>query len=197
MFKTKTELRNYVWQRLEKEGIATFPLPCRGRIPNFKNSVSACERIKNLEEFRKAKTIFCAPDYVLKRAREIILEEGKILVVALPRMRGFVQIEERDKISEATTIKGFVRYGRPIKNKIDLFVQGCVAVDLLGNRIGKGTGFGDKEWDYLLKRGLLNEKVKVTVVAHEYQVFDNFSYLMNKHDKRADMILMPSRVIRI
>lgn len=197
MFKTKAEIRNYVWEHLEKEGITRFPLPCRGRIPNFKGSTSACERIKDLEEFHKAETIFCAPDHVLKRIREIVLEEGKVLVVALPKMSGFVQIEERDKINEAVTIKGFVKYGRPVKNKIDLFVQGCVAVDLLGNRIGKGTGFGDKEWNYLLKQGLLDERVKVVVVAHELQVFEDFSNLMNVHDKRADIILTPSRIIRI
>ena len=197
MFKTKAEIRNHVWGRLEKEGIAIFPPPCRGRIPNFKGSASACEKIKDLEEFRKAKAVFCAPDHVLKRIREIVLEEGKILVVALPKMSGFVQIEERDEIAEATTIKGFVKYGRPVKHKIDLFVQGCAAVDLHGNRIGKGTGFGDKEWDYLFKRGLLNEGVKVVVVAHEYQIFEDFSHLMDKHDKRINVILTPSRVIRV
>lgn len=194
---TKDDIRNRIWDLLEVRGLVAFPRPCYGRIPNFVGSEQANERIREVDEFKKAGCVFCAPDRVLKRVREIVLEEGKILAVALPHMTGFLQIEERDRITSATSIKGFRRFGKLLQTKIDLFVQGSVAVDLSGNRLGKGKGYGDQEWEHLKKLRLLAGNEKTVTVVHEEQITKDFSELMERWDKRIDYILTPKRLIHM
>jgi|Deesub1362B_J571_1020462.scaffolds.fasta_scaffold01312_6 5-formyltetrahydrofolate cyclo-ligase len=194
---SKEKIRNMIWKLMEERKIADFPLPCYGRIPNFVGSFIACERIKKLPEFQTAKCVFCAPDYVLKRVREIVLEEGKILAIALPHMKGFLEIRERIHIKKATTIKGFKKYGIPLKTKVDLFIQGSVAVDKRGNRLGKGKGYGDKEWDWLENHNLIDSKAKIVTIVHDIQILDDFSSLITKKDKSVDYILTPQRIIKI
>lgn len=196
-FDNKEEVRQYIWQMLEDRNIADFPKPCFGRIPNFVGSRDAAEEIRKLQEFKQANCIFSAPDFVLKPIREITLKEGKILTVALPRMTDFVEIKERKFIDEATSIKGFTKFGKPLKTKIDLFVQGSVAVDLKGNRLGKGTGYGDQEWDYLVKRGLILSDTKVITLVHSMQILDDFSYLAEETDKKVDYIITEKEIIKI
>ena len=192
---TKDDIRKRIWDFLEDNNLVAFPRPCYGRIPNFTGSDEACERVRRVSEFKEAKCVFCAPDRVLKRIREIVLEEGKILAVALPHMTGFLQIEERSRIGQATNIKGFRRFGQPLETKVDLFVQGSVAVDLSGDRLGKGKGYGDQEWEHLKKHRLIDGNEKTVTVVHEEQIVDDFSEVMEHHDKRIDYILTPERVI--
>lgn len=192
---TKEAIRERIWKLLETEGIASFPRPCSGRIPNFVGSNKASERLKGLPEFERAKCIFSAPDYVLKRVREIVLEEGKTLAVALPHMVGFLEIRERRAIDKATNIRGFKRYGVPLKTRVDLFVQGSVAVDRRGSRLGKGRGYGDREWGWLIEHGLMSPEAKVVTVVHDEQILDDFSRLMKLTDKRVDYILTPTSAI--
>ncbi len=195
--KSKEEIRNFIWNKMENEGIASFPRPVFGRIPNFVGSDKACEKIKEIQEFKNFKAVFVAPDSPLRRAREIILEEGKILVVALPHIKDIVEIHERVNIKEASIIRGFEKYGKPLKTKIDIMIQGSVAVDLKGNRIGKGKGYGDKEYEILKERGLLKENLKIITIVHECQIFDNFSYLMNEKDIKVNYIITNKRIIKI
>ncbi|MEW5761098.1 MAG: 5-formyltetrahydrofolate cyclo-ligase [Candidatus Thermoplasmatota archaeon] len=191
--KSKREIRKIVWDYMEKNNIVSFPRPCYGRIPNFLNSNIACERMVELEEFKNANCIFCAPDYVLKRAREIVLEYEKKLAVATPHMREFLEI--KGKNTEAVYIKGFKKFGKKLKTKVELIVQGSVAVDRLGNRIGKGKGYGDKEYWYLLENSLLNENAKVLTVVHDVQVFDELSIPFKEYDVKVDYILTPTKII--
>jgi len=191
----KQEIRTQVWTLLEEKDMVDFPRPCFGRIPNFKGSRIAAQKIKEIPEFRSAKCVFCAPDSVLKRIREIVLEEGKVLAVALPHIKGLVEIRGRDAIHRATTIKGFKKYGKPLKTKIDLFVQGSVAVDRFGNRLGKGKGYGDREYQILKSRGLLKDDVKVVTLVHELQIVDDLRKLMNDKDIKVDYIITNSGII--
>ena len=193
---TKDEIRKKIWHLLEDENIADFPRPCYGRIPNFKGSRNVSERIKELSEFENARAVFCAPDMVLKRIREIVLEEGKVLVVALPHIKDIVEINERREISEATKIRGFVKYGKPLSMQIDLFVQGSVAVDRNGNRLGKGKGYGDREYMILKQKGLLQDSVKTVTIVHRLQIVDDISKLMGKWDVRINYILTDRGVIK-
>jgi len=197
IYKSKQEIRRKIWQTLEDENIADFPRPCFDRIPNFVGSKEASEKIKEIPEFKKAKCVFCAPDFVLKRIREIVLEEGKILAVALPHMTGFVEITEKKKIKEATSIGGFKKYGKPLQTKIDLFVQGSVAVDEFGNRLGKGTGYGDKEWYCLYEKGVISPNVKIVTIVHDKQILDDFSYLAEPTDRKVNYIITPKYVYSV
>ncbi len=182
---------------LEENDIADFPRPCFGRIPNFIGSKQASEKIKKLYEFKQANCVFSAPDFVLKTIRKLVLKEGKVLAVALPHMTDFIEIREYRYIEEAVSIKGFTKFGKPLKTNIDLFVQGSVAVDLKGTRLGKGSGYGDQEWDYLLKIGLISDDTKVVTIVHSTQILDSFSYLAEPTDKKIDYIITEKDIIKI
>ncbi|MBA7466211.1 hypothetical protein ES707_01388 [subsurface metagenome] len=182
---------------MQEKNIATFPRPCFNRIPNFVGSWIASEKIKQIPEFNSSRCVFCAPDFVLKRIREIVLESNKILAVALPHMAEFLEISERRNINRATSIKGFKKYGVPLKTEVGLFVEGSVAVDKKGNRLGKGRGYGDKEWSYLLENNLFQGKVKVITLVHDEQIVEDFSNLMTETDKKVDYILTPTTIIKI
>jgi len=193
MFKSKQEVREYIWRNIER--FSKFPPPF-GRIPNFVGAEKACERLRELEAYRRAKVVFSAPDSPLRRAREIVLKDRKILLAVKPRMAGFLIVRR----GRAGTIKEMMRYGEEVNLdelnlKVDLFVQGCVAVDRKGNRIGKGSGFGDKEYRILKEKGLLSENCLYVVIAHPIQIFDDLSHLMDEHDVKVDVILTPDEIV--
>jgi len=191
--RSKDDVRRAIWERMERENIAAFPRPCYGRIPNFVGSDVAARRLLELEEFRQARCVFCAPDHALRAARDLVLAQGKVLAAALPHMRGFVELRGKAK----TSIRGLARYGKPLRTPVDLVVQGSVAVDLQGHRLGKGTGYGDQEIAYLRKRGLLRPEAKVVTIVHEVQIVPDLSALMEEHDIPVNYILTPERIIAL
>lgn len=193
-FKSKEEVRQYVWKKITP--FCDFPNPY-GRIPNFRDASKACERIRELDEYKKADCVFSAPDSVLLRLREIVLEDGKTLLAVLPRIKGFVVLREKVK----PTIER-LKLGKPadfseLRGKVGIFAQGCVAVDMHGNRIGKGSGFGDREFQILKNENVLAEDALFIVIAHDIQVFNDLSHLAEEHDAKADVILTPTRIIRV
>ena len=193
---TKDEIRRRIWDKLERENIADFPRPCYGRIPNFKGSKQTALWLLKLPEFKEARCVFCPPDYVLKTVRDLVLREGKVLAAALPHApkrgaSGFVELHG----PADTSIRGLKRYGRPLRTPVDLVVQGSVAVDWQGNRLGKGTGYGDQEIAYLRERGLLREGAKIITLVHDVQVVDDLSAVVEPHDVRVDYVLTPTRCI--
>jgi 5-formyltetrahydrofolate cyclo-ligase len=194
-FKTKGDVRRFVWSRIKEYALPPFPV--EGRIPNFKGSYKACERLRGLERYTESKIVFSAPDSPLRRAREIVLEDGKTLLAVKPRLKGFLILKGRADV----TIRGMIRDGMEIEEdrlpeigSVDVFIQGCVAIDRMGNRIGKGSGFGDREYRILQSAGILKDCLYV-VIAHEVQIFEDLSYLVEKHDVGADVILTPKNVI--
>ncbi len=182
---------------MEERNLVSFPRPCYNRIPNFIGKEFASRRLYELDEFKKAEACFTAPDSSLSEARRIILKEGKTLLVALPHKVGYKEIRGKELPDKAITISGFYRYGKEPKTPVSLFIQGAVAVDLKGNRLGKGTGYGDKEYEELKEMGLLKDNAKVLVIVHDCQVLEDISFLSEPHDIRVDIILTPSRMIRI
>jgi len=198
-FNSKEEIRTHIWKLLEEKNITTFPRPCKGRIPNFVGSDEACNRLKDLHEFSSAKCIFSAPDYILTRARELVLQRKKVLAVATPHMRKFLEISNipENKIKKATSIRGFELCGKRLSTEIDLMIQGSVAVDRKGNRIGKGRGYGDREFHVLKTLGMLNPHMKIVTMVHETQVFDDFSSLMNEQDVKVNYILTTEKIIQV
>ncbi len=193
-FRSKDDVRKFVWEKIKP--YSTFPPP-HGRIPNFKAAFKACERLRELKEWKKAEFVFSAPDSPLRRARELCIEDGKTLVMVKPHMEGFL-ILKPEVLEIRGTLKDMLKAGREVNPRaipeVDIFLQGCVAVDTKGNRIGKGRGYGDKE--YFLLKNLGKLKGPYVVVCHELQVFDDLSHLCERYDARCDIILTPKRVIR-
>lgn len=204
VFKSKQEIRQAVWVYMENNNLVTFPRPCYRRIPNFIGSQTATDKLKTLTEWKEARVIFSAPDSSLHPARCETLKEGKILLVAAPKLTGFYLLKDisPEKAFEASGIRGFPRFGRAIKIKpylprVDLYLTGAVAVDKKGNRIGKGTGYGDREDIILSEAGLIDEKTPRVALVHEVQVFEDFSYLMGEKDRRILIIVTPKEVYKI
>lgn len=197
-FQTKTECRIAVWDMLLEKKAARFPLPPHGRIPNFHGSETACRKVAELMKFRRAKAVFVAPDYVLKTLRELVLMTGKRLVVPLPKMQGFREISDvpSNMVGEAADPRGFRRFATGTGSPVGVFVQGAVAVDLRGNRIGKGRGYGDREFRILEERGLAGERCLKVCVVHDTQVCDDLSHLVRERDVSVNAIVTPKRIIR-
>lgn len=194
----KQLLREKIWNEMERLRIAAFPLPCRGRIPNFVGAEAAAERLRQLEEWKNAKVVFVNPDSPQRKVRENALKDGKTLIVASPRLKkGFMLIDPakvKGKERFASTIKGVFKFGLEVQDfpKPDLVVEGSVAVDMHGHRLGKGHGYSDLEIQ-MLKR--MFGKVVVATTVHDMQVVKEVPF--EEKDERTSIIVTPTRVIHV
>ncbi len=198
----KAALREWVWRILEERGVSKFPRPVRGRIPNFEGAERAAENLRKLPEYREARVIFCNPDSPQAPVRRMALADGKVVVMATPRLRrGFLVLDPKEipasELWRAVTIKGAFRYGRPIDPwsvRVDLKVVGSVAVSPDGNRLGKGHGYSDLEFAILSEVGAVTQDTPVVTTVHDLQVVDQIP--SSDHDVPVDVIVTPTRVIR-
>lgn len=183
---------------MEARHIAVFPLPCYGRIPNFVDADAAAAKLQDLGEWKNASTVFVNPDAAQSKVRENVLRAGKVLVMASPRLtRGFIVLTPeaaRGKESLAATIKGAFTFGKTVTgfSKPDLVVTGSVAVDVDGNRLGKGHGYGDREIRIVRDRF---GRVPVVTTVHDVQVVDKVP--VSEQDEKVDVIVTPTKVIRV
>lgn len=200
---TKREIREKVWREMESMGVAIFP-GARGRIPNFKGAEEAAKRVKELDIWKQAKVIMANPDSPQQPLRMFALEDGKIVYMAVPRLRGnkpFVEIDPariKGMFYEASTIKGAFRLGRLVTidemKKIDVIICGSVAVNKKGERIGKGGGYTDREYSMLLERGIISKNTPVITTVHPLQIFD-CDFEKNELDVLVDIIVCSDKII--
>jgi 5-formyltetrahydrofolate cyclo-ligase len=194
----KRRLREEIWREMEKSRVATFPLPCWGRIPNFIGAEAAAEKLRQLEEWKKAKVVFVNPDSPQRKVRENALKDGKILIIASPRLaRGFILIDPakvRGKERFASTIRGAFQFGVETQKfpRPDLIVEGSVAVDSQGHRLGKGHGYGDVEIEILERKF---GEIPVATTVHDMQVVEEVPF--EEKDRKVSLIITPTRVIRV
>jgi len=188
---------------MEEMGIATFPRPVFHRIPNFVGAEKAVQNLRELPEYKAARVIFCNPDSPQRAVREAALKDGKIVVMATPRLRkGFLLLDPnvipQNNISRASTIRGAFKDGRfvePSKARVDLFVAGSVAVSPDGGRLGKGTGYSDQEYAILKNSGGLIPETPVVTTVHDVQIVEKIP--REEWDVSVDIIVTPTRVIRV
>jgi len=188
---------------MEERGIASFPRPVFHRIPNFVGAEKAAQRLKELLEYKAAKAVFCNPDSPQRPVREMALRNGKILVMATPRLRhGFLLLDPKvipqNRIFEASSIRGAFKHGRlvkPSEAKVDLFVAGSVAVSQDGGRLGKGTGYSDQEYAILKNASSLAPETLVVTTVHDVQIVEKIP--RNEWDVPVDVIVTPTKVIRV
>src|SRR5881392_2089035 len=138
---------------MEREGVSRFP-GAEGRVPNFAGAKLAAEKLSQHRLWKRAQVVKVNPDSPQTHARRLALEQGKCLVMAVPRLRDdhpFRLLDPRKlsgaALREAATIKGAMRHGRVIDleevPELDFVLTGSVAVNLDGARIGKGGGYSD------------------------------------------------------
>jgi len=196
----KSEIREDIWRKMEEEGIARFPTPVEGRIPNFVGAEKAADKLNEVPAFRNAERIKVNPDSPQNPVRAEVIKEGKILFMPTPRLRkGFLRIKPKKvpegKEKRATTIKHSKVYGEHVEPEemkgIDLVVSGSVAVSKDGRRVGKGGGYSDLEYAILRELDLGEPEVLTTV--HPLQIVDDLP--QEKHDVPIDWILTPEKVV--
>src|SRR5215831_3665358 len=142
--RNKQQIRDHVWRVLEAARVGRFP-GTRGRIPNFIGAERAADLLCELDVWKRAKVLKCNPDSPQRPVRLRALKEGKVVYMAVPRLRElecFIELDPsrlRKQIAQASSIEGAFRFGRSVRpeqmKEIDLIVCGTVAVNRRGARI--------------------------------------------------------------
>ena len=204
--RSKEQVRRDVWRSMDREGVSRFP-GAEGRIPNFAGAKAAAERLGRHPAWISAQTIKANPDSPQTHARRMALDQGKTLVMAVPRMRDqhpFRLLDPRrlgkNALREAATIKGALRHGKVIDldqvPELDLVLTGSVAVNLKGARMGKGGGFADLEYGLLSEAGRIDRRTLVATTVHPIQILRE-NLLMTGHDIPVNLIATPRAVIEV
>ena len=197
----KERVRNLIWSTLEDNKLSEPPKPPYGRIPNFLGSTKAAERLRSTEEWQKSDVVFSSPDSAQKKVREFALIDEKLLIMASPKLKkGFLLIDPivtSGNEETASTTDGAFKFGKRIHEfpKVDLVVEGSVAVDRFGHRLGKGRGYGDREIVELLSKKAILTTTPVVTTVHEVQIIDKVP--TEEHDQKISMIVTPEKVIRV
>jgi len=200
----KNQIRKKIWKLMEEKGVALFP-GAQGRIPNFKGADEAAQLLSKLPEWQRAHVIKSNPDSPQRPVRHLALGSGKILYMAVPRLKEkkcFLKLDPSKihptDIFEASTIKGAFRHGVLVHpeeiHQVDLIVAGSVAVNRRGNRVGKGGGYSDLEYAIGREFGFIKEDVIILSTVHSLQIVDE-DLPESDHDFRIDFIITPDGII--
>src|ERR1700738_3649469 len=136
-FADKGAARQWVWDRLSADGVARFPFPPHGRIPNFVGAEVAALRLLDIEPWKSATAIKVNPDSRQRPRRAEALRRGITVFVPTPRLRGgFKKLDPRrippDKIEEAVSLSHGDRWSEEVAladlPRVDTIVCGSVAV---------------------------------------------------------------------
>jgi 5-formyltetrahydrofolate cyclo-ligase len=201
----KQRLRERIWDRLDDEGVARFPFPPHGRIPNFAGAEDAADRLADTPEFAAADAVKANPDAPQLPARRRVLHAETLLYMAVPRLRDAdcfleldpAEIADWDAAPALSNVDDYAEQVRPDRlPHVDLVLSGSVAVTESGARVGKGEGFSDLEFAVLSELGLVDEETTVATTVHEMQIVDDGEVAPDAHDVPMDLVVTPERVIR-
>ncbi len=203
---SKDKVRQDMWKALDREGVSRFP-GAEGRIPNFAGAKLAAERLAGHRLWKRARVIKANPDSPQTHARRLALEDGKTLIMAVPRLRDphpFRVLDpkrlSKQATREAATIKGALRHGRVVAldelPEVDFVLCGSVAVNLSGARVGKGGGFSDLEYGMLIEAGRIDEHTTVATTVHPIQIVREH-LMMTDHDLPVDLVATPRAAIEV
>jgi 5-formyltetrahydrofolate cyclo-ligase len=175
-------------------------------VPDFDGSSRCHEVVRSLDSYRRADTVFVAPDNSLERLRRLALDDGKtVLVPTYGMRRGIVALRPESVPPEsrelAATLDGMERCGRTLPldaltavGDIDLLVTGAMAVTRRGVHVGGGQAYLDLEWGILTELGLASEKTLVAAVVHPVQVVDA-PLRPRRLDLPIDVVITPEEVL--
>jgi 5-formyltetrahydrofolate cyclo-ligase len=191
---------------MDREGVSRFP-GAEGRIPNFAGAKLAAEKLSSHRTWKRAQSIKANPDSPQTHVRRAALEQGKQVIMAVPRLRDphpFRLLDPRnlsaEQIREAATIKGALKHGKVVAEEelpeIDVVLTGSVAVNLKGARVGKGGGFSDIEYGLLIEAGKIDDHTVVTTTVHPLQILRE-NLMVTAHDLPVDLIATPRAVIEV
>src|SRR5918992_51363 len=117
---SKDKVRRDVWRAVDRGGGSRVP-GAEGRIPNFAGAKLAAEKLTGHRLWRRAQVIKANPDSPQTHVRRAALEEGKVVIMAVPRLRDAHPFRLLDPkklskaaVKEAATIKGALKHGRVV-----------------------------------------------------------------------------------
>ena len=118
-FDTKSAAPQAVWDALEEKGVARFPFPPHGRIPNFDGAPAAAERLFEQEPFRSAQRLKVNPDAPQRHVRIEALRRGCEVLVPTPRLRGgFKRLDPAtipdDDLKSAASLSNMDQWAEPV-----------------------------------------------------------------------------------
>lgn len=202
---TKDQIRQRVWDTLQKQRVARFP-GAEGRIPNFIGAEACAKQLAETPYWKAARYLKINPDSPQRAIRQRALADGKVIYMAVPRLRSeklFIELDPKKlKCSPyaASSIKGASQYGRPVTldevKRIDLVVCGSVAVNREGARVGKGGGYSDLEFALLTQEKKIGRRTPIVTSVHPLQIFDE-QIPMTAHDIPLSAIVTPTEVIEV
>jgi 5-formyltetrahydrofolate cyclo-ligase len=202
---TKDQIRQRVWHALQKQRVARFP-GAEGRIPNFTGAEACAKQLAETRSWKAARSLKVNPDLPQRAIRQRALTDGKVIYMAVPRLRSekpFIELDPKKlKCSPyaASSIKGASRYGRPVTldqvRRIDLVVCGSVAVNRQGARVGKGGGYSDLEFALLTETKKIDRRTPIVTSVHPLQIVDQ-EIPMTAHDIPLSVIVTPTEVIEV
>ena len=209
----KRQKRHQIWHLMEKaKYVKDYPPSCFEKIPNFKGSGRASEKLCKLREFRSAKIVKINPSLAQMHLRFLTLRHRKILLVPCPALTEdeFMYVVKPETLKKfwqfkrASSKAGAREYGLNLnlsdELEIELYVVASTVVAPNGVRLGKGKGYAELEWAILYSHGMVNDKTVVVTTVHDSQVLPTEELplsLMCHHDLPVDIIVTPSRVINV
>lgn len=204
--RSKDQVRKDIWKAMDREGVSRFP-GAEGRIPNFAGAKLAAEKLTGHRLWKRAQVVKANPDSPQTHVRRAALEQGKTVIMAVPRLRDRHPFRVLDPkrlaksaVKEAATIKGALRHGRVAAldelPEIDFVLCGSVAVNLSGARVGKGGGFSDLEYGILIDAGKIDDHSVVATTVHPIQILRRH-LMVTAHDLPVELIATPRAVIEV
>src|SRR4028119_635848 len=202
----KDNLRAEIWSLLKAQGMSkSEPF---GHIPNFVDAQKAAEQLAALPIWQQANAIKCNPDSPQIPVRSRVLQDGKRLYMAVPRLtstRCFVELTAEDlqrqniSIAESAIARKALACGKLVSfaemEPIDLVIVGCVAAGPGGGRTGKGAGFADLELAMLQEFGLVQIDTPIVTTVHPLQIVEDLRLPMQAHDWALNWIVTAEEVI--
>jgi 5-formyltetrahydrofolate cyclo-ligase len=201
----KQALREEIWRAMTVQKVARFP-GAQGRIPNFIGAEAAAKHLTTLPAWRTARALKCNPDAPQRPVRYAALQAGKVVYMAVPRLRElkpFIALDpallDPSGLWHASSIRGAFAGGKPVAleemQPIDLIVAGSVAVSRNGARLGKGGGYSDLEYALCRQAGLTRSDTPIVSTVHLVQVVSEGSIEMTAHDIALSWFATPEGLV--
>jgi 5-formyltetrahydrofolate cyclo-ligase len=201
-FEHKSAARTAVWDALEDEGVARFPFPPHGRIPNFERAERAAKRLFQTSPLAEATRIKVNPDAPQRHVRIEALRRGCTVYVPTPRLRGGFKRLDPDAIPDedvasAASLSNMDQWAEAVSldalPSLDAIVTGSVAVTRDGRRCGKGEGYSDLEYAILQELG--HPPAPVATTVHPLQVVASLP--RDPHDLPLSLVVTPAETVPI
>jgi 5-formyltetrahydrofolate cyclo-ligase len=206
MAESQQGLREKIWHALTVNKVARFP-GAQGRIPNFIGAEAAARHLTTLPVWQNARALKCNPDAPQRPVRYAALQAGKVLYMAVPRLRElkpFIALDpallEPSGLWRASSIQGAFAVGKPVALEemlpIDLIVAGSVAVSRDGARLGKGGGYSDLEYALCRQADVVHQDTPIVTTVHPMQVVPDGVIDMTGHDISLNWFATPAGLVR-